>query len=552
MSSVPPNTPPGANTPPGGGPPPYPPYDPQTNWRVYREQQKAAWRAQRDAQRNAWRAQRYAWKANYVSAYGPRVPSVVGPIILVAIGVIGLLIYSGRIAGSQFWAWYGHWWPMLLILAGLAMLGEWALDLRRSTPVRRGGSYIGLLILVAFIGLAASGTNHFAPWMNNWNNGNSDFFNMLGLPEHDNDLQSLNTQVPANAAIDIENPRGDVSITGGDTSTVVVETHELAFADSDSNAKKIFDNEAPHLTVNGSAVTVKSNSNDRGRINLTVTVPKSARVTIHSGWGDVTAAGLGAGLDVTARGDIHVNSIAGPVQAHFVNGRHDDFSAHDVQGDLTLDGDVNDLTLSEIKGGIAQHGDIPGDVHIETVAGPVHLHTSVTELQLASLPGDMTLDSDDLRVTEAKGTVHVTTHAKDVDLSQIYGDTTVENRDGSISIAPAGVYSIDARNSKGDVEVTLPPNGAGTVDGRTHNGDIVTEFGLAVSGDEDKTVSGRIGSGGPKIYLSSDNGDVRIKKGPAFPSTPANPNADNAPTPPPPSARHLKTAAPLPQQPVTQ
>ena len=49
MSSVPPNMPP------GGGPAPSP-YDPKTQWRVYREQQKAAWRAQRDA----WKAQRYA------------------------------------------------------------------------------------------------------------------------------------------------------------------------------------------------------------------------------------------------------------------------------------------------------------------------------------------------------------------------------------------------------------------------------------------------------------------------------------------------------------
>ena len=51
MSSVPPYTPPG-----GGAPPPY---DPKTQWRVYREQQQAAWRAQRDA----WKAQRHAWKA---------------------------------------------------------------------------------------------------------------------------------------------------------------------------------------------------------------------------------------------------------------------------------------------------------------------------------------------------------------------------------------------------------------------------------------------------------------------------------------------------------
>ena len=84
------------------------------------------------------------------------------------------------------------------------------------------------------------------------------------------------------------------------------------------------------------------------------------------------------------------------------DGKHD-FSAHDIQGDLTVDGDLNDLTFSEIKGKVTQNGEILGDVHMENISGPVHLHTSVTDLQVAELPGDLTLDSDDLRVNEAKG-----------------------------------------------------------------------------------------------------------------------------------------------------
>ena len=92
-----------------------------------------------------------------------------------------------------------------------------------------------------------------------------------------------------------------------------------------------------------------------------------------------------------------------------------------------------------------------------------------------------------------KGLVHVVTRSKDVDLSQVYGDSYVEDRDGTISIEPAGAYNVEAKNDKGDVELTLPPNASGTVDGHTHNGDIVTEFGLAVSGEEDKSVTGRIG-----------------------------------------------------------
>ena len=173
-------------------------------------------------------------------------------------------------------------------------------------------------------------------------------------------------------------------------------------------------------------------------MNLTIAVPKTAHVTVNAGWDSVTASGLGAGIDITARGDIHLSSITGPVVAHFVHGKHDVFAAQDVQGDVTLEGDVNDITVSDIKGGISQNGDIPGDVSMENVTGPVHLRTSVTTVDAAQLPGELTLNDDDLRVIGAKGQVHVTTHSKDVDLSQVDGDSHVEDRDGNIRIELAG------------------------------------------------------------------------------------------------------------------
>lgn len=531
-------TPPG--TPPGGTPP----YDPHTQWRVYREQQRAAWRAQREA----WRAQRHAWKTSY-GGYVPHVPSIVGPIILVGIGVIGLLIYSGHISPSMFWSWYGRWWPLLLIAAGVALLGEWALDMRRKTPVHRGGGFVGILILLAILGLGASGWNNFwGPMRADWGDHEGDnFFNFFGLPEHDQDQQVLNTQVPANAVVQIENPRGDVSVTAGDSNTVQVQAHEVAFANSDENARHIFDAEQAHITVSGNTVLVKSDSNNSGRLNLAVTVPKTAQVNVNSGHGDVTAAGLGAGVTITSsHGDVHLSTIAGSTQVHFSNDRGD-LSAHGIDGDLTADGNCNDVTFSEIKGKVNLNGEIFGDVHMENLSGPTHLHTSVTELEIGALPGDMTLNSDDLRVTEARGQVRVITHAKDVELSQIYGDTYVDNSRGQITIEPAGSYNIEAKSGKGDVEITLPPDASATVDGRTHNGDIVSDYSLAINGDESKSVSGRIGSGQSKINLNADVGDIRIKKGsgfpPAPPATAAGPAAPNAP--------HLK-APKTPEEPVTQ
>lgn len=543
MSSIPPNPPPGS----------YPPYDPKTQWRIYREQQKAAWRAQREA----WRAQRYAWKGGYAGAYGPRVPSVVGPLILIAIGVIWLLIYNGQIAPNAFWAWYGHWWPALLIFAGVALLAEWAIDARRAVPVRRGGSFVGVLILLALVGISAAAWTHMGgPWMYGpWNNGDSPFFRMLG-PEHGNDQPAIHQDIPANANIEIQNPRGDVSVAVGGATAIDVLAHQVAYANSDDEASKIFAAEKTAVQVSGSSVVVQTNSNEHGRVNLAVTVPPSAKVTINAASGDVTVSGLNTGVIINGgHGDTQINGINGSVVAHLSNSRHD-FSAHQVNGDLTIDGNCDDVNISEIKGVVTINGELFGDVHMENLAGGLRLHTSVTDLQLGALPGDMTLDSDTLRVNASTGEAHVTTHAKDVDLNQIYGNSYVQDRDGTVSIEPAGAYGVQVFNSKGDIEITLPPNASATVDGRTHNGDIVTDYGLTVNGDENKTVTGRIGAGATRIVLNTDNGDIGIKKGPAFPPTPPTPptppSVSVRPIPPSPNARHLRPPPVPPPAPVAQ
>jgi len=474
---------------------------------------------------------------------------VVGPLILVAIGIVWLLIYAGRISASSFWSWYGRWWPLMLIAAGLAMLAEWALDIRRETPVRRGTGFVGVLILLAILGFAASGwtRGYWGDWRSQWGD-HGDFFNVFGLPQHDLDQQPLSVQIPENATVQIENPRGDVSITAGDSTNIEVQAHQVAFAGSDEEAKKIFDAEQAHVTVSGSAVLVKSDGNNNGRSNLTVTVPKSARVSVHSGHGDVTAANLNGGVNInSSHGDVHLSVIKGSVQVHFSTDRGD-FSAHQVQGDIIAEGNCNDLTLSEVTGRVSINGELFGDVHMETINGPVHVHTSVTEMDVASLPGDLTLNSDNLRITQSKGQVRVVTRSKDVDLTLVYGDSYVEDRDGRIAIEPAGSYAVEARNRKGDVELTIPPNVHATITGNTRNGDVVSDFPLSISGDESKTVSGKIGSGGPKVTLEAENGDIHIKRGDENPPEP--PAAATIPAPP--NAPHLKAPKVPVAPPVSQ
>ena len=167
-------------------------------------------------------------------------PSLVGPVILVCVGVVALLVVTGHIDSGAFWTWYGQWWPLLLIGAGLALLAEWALDMRRKTPVRRSGGFIGILIVLAIVGAVAAAHNHF------W--GPLRPFRRQRLSSTPSECPSTTAtsrltarQIPANASIEILIPRGDVSITAGDEPNLEVQAHEVAYANSDAEAKKIFE-----------------------------------------------------------------------------------------------------------------------------------------------------------------------------------------------------------------------------------------------------------------------------------------------------------------------
>ena len=562
-------TPPPAGSPPPGRPPGNPPYgppygapygaqwgqNPRDYWRYQKEQNRAAWRTQRDM----WRAQRDAMRAQ---ARASRTPSIAGPVILITVGIIALLLVTGRIDADQFWNWYGHWWPLLLIGVGLVALAEWAIDLRRENPPgRRFSGFFGLIVLLVLLGIAASGWHRFwGPLRAQMGDNNDDFFNALGEPSHEMDQPLLDTKVPANAQIEIQNPRGDVSISADDGDNVTVHAHQVAYAGSDAAAKKIFDAQQAHVTVSGSAVLVKVDGNSSGRTNLTLTIPRSASVNVTTSHGGLTAAGLGGNVEAEVQhGDVETTAIQGHVHVRISN--HADFSAHDIQGDVSVEGNGGDLTLSDIHGKVTLQGEYGGDIHLEHVDQPITFHSSRTDMELGRLAGDMSMSMDSLHVTQVAGPIRVITHSKDIELSQVYGDTHIEDRDARVELDMGGSFPVEVKNSKGDIEVALPPSASATVDGRTHNGDIVSDFPLTISGDEDKTISGNIGKGGPRLSISTEHADLKLRKADeapplpplVVPGKPPAPPATTAPkAPAAPNVPHLKPSKGETTAPVTQ
>ncbi len=69
------------------------------------------------SQRDAARAQRY-----YLRSLRRR--SMLGPVVLIVVGVIALLVETGKLNAFHLWEWYIHWWPLLLIGRGIALAGR--------------------------------------------------------------------------------------------------------------------------------------------------------------------------------------------------------------------------------------------------------------------------------------------------------------------------------------------------------------------------------------------------------------------------------------------
>ena len=109
------------------------------------------------SQRDAAQAARY-----YRRSLRP--PSILGPLVLIIVGVIALLVETNELNPLHLWDWYMRWWPVLLIAVGLLSLGEWWLDRNRAVDRRsyRGshGGLIALIIFLAVLGYMVGFTTH--------------------------------------------------------------------------------------------------------------------------------------------------------------------------------------------------------------------------------------------------------------------------------------------------------------------------------------------------------------------------------------------------------
>jgi hypothetical protein len=425
--------------------------------------------------------------------------------------VLALLMTMHRINADYFWHWYGQWWPLLLIGAGVLLALE-SLFLAGQTRVRVGGGVVFLVLLLVFAGIIAA-HNHI-----NWQSvgdqlqlgDNMNLAEMFGNKHQAK--EQIAHPLPTDASVVIQNGHGDIILTASSDEQMHLTVDKTVYSNSDREAQRELAALEPLITSAGNIVTVHMPSNDRHMANLTIAMPAAAPAQVKVDHGDVTISGRKAAVTVNSnQGDVELTGITG---ATLVAMHQGDFTGRDLQGNFTISGRMNDVSLSQVTGSSTLTGDFFGDVNLDHLQGTVHLHSSRTEIQVARLNGTVTLSDGDLTVDNAVGPILVSTRAMDISLKQIQGVVTVKNSDGSIAVnAVNPVAAMDITNRNGSVDVTVPEKAKFSVQGVAEDGEINSDFKLSQASANDRaTASGEVGGGGPLLHIVAEKGDIHLRK----------------------------------------
>ncbi len=516
-------------------PPPYPPPGAPagppygSDWKYQRRILKDQARAQRDmlrAQREAYRYQ----------ARSLRRSSILGPLVLITIGIIFLLVQSGHMQAYRFWEWYGRFWPLLLVGAGVVMLLEWLYDQYAQSDStqpryrrRVGGGVFTLLVLLGVTGVIFSSMREGGRTrLFNGLNINQDNWDEFVGDKHESD-QTLAQAFPAGSTLLVNNPRGDTTISGtSDDNQIHVSVHKEVYTRSDSDADAKAQRLNPNLNTSGNNVTLNVPAIDGARADLTITLPAASATTVTSNRGDVKVTAIKAPVTITANhGDIELSAITGDITTRINNG-DSNVSAHSVTGSLTVEGRGHDSTISDLSGPLTMRGEFFGDSHFERIRGPVKFHTSRTDFQLGRLDGEIDISNTAaLSTSEAVGPLTLTTHSRNITLDRIAGDVSVTNRNGSVDVTSAPPLSnVTVENRNGSVSITVPEQANFAYQFDATNGDIESDFSQIKSTEQDSrknAVTGTIGKGGPLLRVTTSQGDVSLKKASILPLPPTPP-----------------------------
>jgi len=442
--------------------------------------------------------------------------SIFSGLLLVVIGA--LFLYHSFQGGFEIWRVIERWWPVVLILWGLAKLYDyWAAKQSGEAPPRTmtGGEILLVIFLFILAGVAGG-----REWMIKHG--------------HDYDIEvpwatkyTFSEEVPAKAVkasaeIRVNTDRGDITVIPEEIAEVKVSVKKTATGTDESEARKRA--EAVRVVVveteGGYEVRPEADSDTQRwvRVDLEVHVPKQASVKAKAERGDVKVSGVTGSVRVESSiGDIDVHDVTSDVAIEMKRG---DVSVRNTKGNVAISGRGNEVAVADVAGQAVINGEYSGPISVSNAAKGARFISKRTDLTISQLNGRFETGSGRLEITDAPGNLQLETSSFDIVLEKVNGRVRVKNRNGNIEMrmTQAPKEDIELVTERGSIDLSVPGKSSFELTAEARRGDIEVdgEFAGIPKTEPDRSGDSRvvvkIGQRGPQITLRTSYGSIQLRK----------------------------------------
>jgi DUF4097 and DUF4098 domain-containing protein YvlB len=210
--------------------------------------------------------------------------------------------------------------------------------------------------------------------------------------------------------------------------------------------------------------------------------------------------------------DVGIEHAAGRVQTTTMSGNIDvsgnppELEVNSRSGDMQLDGSTGRLQANSISGNVQVNGDVRGEVQVNTVSGDIQMRGAAGSFSAHSVSGNIEAGSvgNSAEAQTVSGDIQISARTLTGEYSTVTGGITLSGRPGT-------GRTLEVHSHSGEVLLRLPRGVGADAEITTWSGEISVDIDHArtlQAGRREREV--RIGSGGPRVELSTFSGSVRI------------------------------------------